>query len=125
MDKWLWHARFFKTRSLAARQVSEGHVRINGERRDKPAFTVAPGDVLTFVQGRAVRVVKIAALGDRRGPAVDAQTLYEDLSPESPGPAPERVGPRPTKRDRRQMDALRGEAQDAAGGSVPEPGGST
>lgn len=68
LDKWLWQARFFKTRSLAARQVSDGHVRINGTRTVKPAQTVSPGDVLTFPQARVVRVVRIVALGTRRGP---------------------------------------------------------
>lgn len=111
LDKWLWQARFFKTRTLAARQVSGGHVRVNGTRAGKPAQTVVPGDVLTFVQGRQVRVVRIAALGTRRGPAPEAQALYEDLTPPDDRAEPEgpRVGPRPTKRDRRQMEAFRDE----------------
>lgn len=106
VDKWLWQARFFKTRSLATRLVGEGHVRLNGERIGKPAQTVTGGDVLTFAQGRQVRVVKVIAIGHRRGPASEAQTLYEDLTPESP-PAEPRAGPRPTKRDRRNLDALK------------------
>lgn len=106
IDKWLWQARFYKTRSLAAKQVSEGHVRINGARAGKPAQTVTPGDVLTFPQGRLIRVVRILALGTRRGPAPEAQALYDDLTPEAE-PAPDRVGPRPTKRNRRAMDALK------------------
>lgn len=113
LDKWLWQARFFKTRTLAARQVSGGHVRVNGTRAGKPAQTVVPGDVLTFVQGRQVRVVRIAALGTRRGPAPEAQALYEDLTPpeDRPDPAAPRSGPRPTKRDRRQMQAFREEGE--------------
>lgn len=108
LDKWLYQARFFKTRSLAARQVSGGHVRINSERAAKPAVGVAVGDVLTFAQARRVRVVRIVALGSRRGPASEAQTLYEDLSPpEENEPMPERVGERPTKKDRRVLDAYR------------------
>ncbi|MFD3189460.1 RNA-binding S4 domain-containing protein [Sedimentitalea sp. HM32M-2] len=108
LDKWLWQARFFKTRSLAARQVSGGHVRVNGARVTKPACAVGAGDVLTFAQARQVRVVRIAALGVRRGPASEAQTLYEDLSPPEPlEPAPVRVGGRPTKKARRALDALR------------------
>ena len=103
VDKWLWQARFFKTRSLAAKQVTEGHVRVNGTRVAKTSHAVAPGDVLTFPQGRQIRVV---ALGTRRGPATEAQALYEDLTPE-PEPAPERVGARPTKRNRRAIDALK------------------
>ena len=100
LDKWLWHARFFKTRSLAARVVGEGRVRVNGERVEKPALGVRAGDVLTFPQGRAVRVVAILALGERRGPAAEAAALYDDRSPA----AVPRKGPRPTGRDRRRMD---------------------
>ena len=80
IDKWLWQARFFKTRSLAAKQVGSGHVRLNGNRVLKPAQAVAPGDVLTFPQGRIVRVVRIEKLGERRGPAPEAQTLYFDMT---------------------------------------------
>lgn len=109
LDKWLWQARFFKTRSLASKQVSGGHVRVNGTRVSKPAQSVGPEDVLTFVQGDAVRVVRILAPGTRRGPAPEAQTLYEDLSEPKPQdsvpPAPKYEGKgRPTKRDRRKLD---------------------
>ena len=108
LDKWLWYARFFKTRTLAARQVSSGHVRINGIRVRKPAQTVVAGDVLTFAQGPGERVVRVEAPGTRRGPASEAATLYADLSPPvKPDRPPERVGGRPTKRDRRALDALR------------------
>jgi len=111
LDRWLWHARFFKTRSLAARIVSGGGVRVNGVRTAKPAAAVGPGDVLTFAQARAIRVVRITALGTRRGPAAEVQALYDDLDPpvdradESAG-AP-RSGPRPTKKARRKLDDLR------------------
>jgi ribosome-associated heat shock protein Hsp15 len=117
LDKWLWQARFFKTRSLAARQVSAGHCRINGARVTKPAVAVGVGDVLTFVQARRVRVVRVAGLPDRRGPAPEAQAHYEDLDPpqargesrpddaaEAPEPLP---GGRPTKRARRGLEAMR------------------
>ena len=108
IDKWLWQARFFKTRSLAARQVSSGQVRINGTRAAKPAQTVAPDDVLTFAQSRRILVVRVILIGARRGPATEAQTLYEDLTPpEDPKTPHVRVGERPTKKDRRAMDALR------------------
>ena len=108
LDKWLWHARFFKTRSLAAKQVGGGHVRVNGNRVSKPAYAIGPGDVLTFPQARTIRVIKVLALGDRRGPASEAQTLYDDLDPPQPSePAPDRTGERPTKKDRRAIDALR------------------
>ena len=104
VDKWLWQARFFKTRTLAAKQVSAGHVRLNGTRVSKPAQTVAPEDVLTFPQGREVRVIRIIAIGDRRGPAPEAQALYEDLTP--PKEVKVSAGPRPSKKARRQIDAL-------------------
>lgn len=106
IDKWLWYARFFKTRSLAARQVSDGHVRVNSERAQKPAQTITAGDVLTFPQARAVRVVQVVALGTRRGPAEEARSLYEDLAPPEPHAPVERVGPRLTKKDRREYDKL-------------------
>ncbi|WP_424985822.1 RNA-binding S4 domain-containing protein [Microbulbifer sp. S227A] len=108
LDKWLWQARFFKTRTLAAKQVGGGNVRVNGERTLKPAHGIAVGDVLSFAQGRQARVVRIVHLGTRRGPASEAQELYEDLAPPEPRqPPPERVGERPTKKDRRALDALR------------------
>ena len=81
VDKWLWQARFFKTRALAAKLVAGGHVRVNGQRTDKPHRAIAPGDVLTFPQGHAVRVVRVEALPDRRGPATEARLLYADLAP--------------------------------------------
>lgn len=112
LDKWLWHARFFKTRALAAALVKGGHMRVNGVRSAKASHTVRAGDVLTFPQARAVRIVRIVALGQRRGPAPEAQALYEDLAPTrqgedetsvSPNPRYEGKG-RPTKRDRRKLD---------------------
>lgn len=113
LDKWLWQARFFKTRSLAAKQVSGGHVRVNGAKVDKPARQVGPGDVLTFPQGRRIRVVEVLAPGTRRGPASEAQELYADRSP---APLPRRNGVpqtasgmgqgRPTKKDRRSYDLI-------------------
>jgi ribosome-associated heat shock protein Hsp15 len=115
LDKWLWQARFFKTRSLAAKQISSGHVRVNGNRVGKPAHTVALGDVLTFVQAREIRVVEVVALGERRGPAPEAQALYKDMTekPKAPkvtqaaNPRYEGKG-RPDKRQRRAMERARG-----------------
>ncbi|WP_425044078.1 RNA-binding S4 domain-containing protein [Primorskyibacter sp. S87] len=110
IDKWLWHARFFKTRSLAAKQVSAGHVRVNGNKISKPAQTVGQGDVLTFAQGKLIRVVEVVALGERRGPAPEAQTLYldrtekQEISPDNP--RYEGKG-RPDKRERRALDLSR------------------
>ncbi len=111
VDKWLWHARFFKTRGLAAEIASAGRLRINAERCTKPAQAVRPGDVLTFPQAGRVRVIRIDALSLRRGPATEAAALYTDLEPAAetgPEPSPpEESGGRPTKRDRREIDRLR------------------
>ncbi len=114
LDKWLWQARFFKTRGLAAKQVSSGHVRVNGNRAGKPAHGVGPGDVLTFVQAHDVRVVEIIALGERRGPAVEAQTLYHDMTEKKPPPeAAPPANPRfegrgrPDKHQRRALIRMR------------------
>jgi ribosome-associated heat shock protein Hsp15 len=83
IDVWLWRARFFKTRSLAARVVEEGGVRLQrGEARhpiDKPSRAVRCGDVLTFAQGPKWVAVRVEALGERRGPAAEAQGLYTPL----------------------------------------------
>ncbi|WGV17729.1 RNA-binding S4 domain-containing protein [Fuscovulum ytuae] len=79
VDKWLWQARFFKTRALAADLAESGHLRINGQPTRKPGAGVGAGDVLTFPQGTRIRVIRILALGERRGPATEAQTLYLDL----------------------------------------------
>ncbi|PSL17117.1 RNA-binding S4 domain-containing protein [Shimia abyssi] len=110
VDKWLWHARFFKTRSLAAKVVTGGHLRINGQKISKASHAVKFEDVLTFPQAKQVRVVKVLELGERRGPAPEAQTLYEDLTPEQKS-VPRAPGAgekgRPTKKDRRNLVSLR------------------
>lgn len=80
-DKWLWFARAAKTRALAAKLVSAGHVRLNGRRMGDPGRGLLVGDVLTIALSRDVRVLKIAAFGERRGPAAQARLLYEDLTP--------------------------------------------
>ena len=112
IDKWLWQARFFKSRSFAAGIVSAGKVRVDGTPVSKPARAVGPGDTLTFVKERETKVVRIIACGTRRGPAPEAQALYEDLTP---APAPPKPGDtrsanpgfdgkgRPTKKDRRNL----------------------
>ena len=79
LDKWLWFARFAKTRTLAAKLVTSGFVRVNGHRVDTAAKAVAVGDVVTLALSRTTAVVRIEALGARRGPAPEAQTLYTDL----------------------------------------------
>ncbi len=112
LDKWLWHGRFFKSRSRASKVVSAGHVRLNGVKVLKPATPVRAGDTLTFAQARVIRVVRVLAPGVRRGPAAEARCLFEDLSPpKSPGQdlaAPRFDGKgRPTKKDRRQLEQRR------------------
>ena len=84
LDKWLWHARFVRTRSLAARLCAEGRVRIDGAVTDKPAEPLKPGQVHTFALGRHVRVIEVVAIGSRRGPPAEARTLYRDLAPPTP-----------------------------------------
>ncbi|MGF1501888.1 MAG: RNA-binding S4 domain-containing protein [Paracoccaceae bacterium] len=118
VDKWLWHARFFKSRARAGEVAGGGALRINGTRCTKPAQTVRPGDVLTFAQGNRIRVIRVEALGERRGPAPEAETLYADLDPPPPAAEARSTDPaepvgrdpgegRPTKRDRREIDRLR------------------
>ncbi|WP_239058306.1 RNA-binding S4 domain-containing protein [Aliiroseovarius sp. PrR006] len=117
VDKWLWHARFFKTRGLATKLVTAGHVRVNGDKIAKSSYGITEGDVLTFPQAKQVRVIRILALSTRRGPAPEAQALYEDLDPpaqktdnvpQSQASAPKTVGKgRPTKKDRRILDQTR------------------
>ena len=81
VDKWLWQARFFKTRGLAAKLVKSGKLRINGSPVSKPAQNVSVADVLTFPKEDDTRVIEVCELGRRRGPAPEAQALYYDLSP--------------------------------------------
>lgn len=119
IDKWLWQARMFKTRTIAAKFVSDGHVRISrGEttaRVEKPSAAVRPGDTLVFNRGERLFVLRVVACGERRGPASEARLLYEDLSPPPPekgsiAPQPfarEKGAGRPTKKDRRAIDTLK------------------
>lgn len=128
IDKWLWYARVVKTRTLAAALVEAGRVRLNRIKVDKSRQIVKPGDVLTVTVNRHVRVLKVVLPGQRRGPASEAQSLYEDLTPvdvaapAACGAGEREDGPavalqsgqrdagasRPTKRERRQIDRLRG-----------------
>ena len=114
VDKWLWAARFFKTRSIASAAVDGGHVEVNGERA-KPAKPVKVGDELRIRLNQFTHVVHIRGLAERRGPAADAQRLYEETEASrqerarlaeqrrlAPTPAYEEGG-RPTKRDRRDL----------------------
>ena len=124
LDKWLWYARFFKSRSLATRFCASGRLRVNERVVKKAHHGLKVGDVLTFPKARQIRVVRVADLGTRRGPAKEAQGLYDDLQPppslsrpgkkdESGAPRPlaaaqrERGAGRPTKRERRETDRFK------------------
>lgn len=115
IDKWLWAARFFKTRSLATEAVAGGKVEVNGDRA-KPAKTVRPGDEVRVRSGPFEHVVVVRALGIRRGSARNAQALYEEtaesLATRQRLAEQLRLGPaafvfedkgRPTKKDRRDL----------------------
>lgn len=120
VDKWLWHARFTRTRTLAAKLCEAGKVRLNGGILSKPSQLVRTGDTLTFPQGRQIRVVRVAGLASRRGSASKASELYDDLSPDfgkskQPEAAVAVREPgtgRPTKRHRRQIEQLQDQASD-------------
>lgn len=116
IDKWLWAARFFKTRSLATDEVNKGHVQID-QRDIKPAREVRVGDVLTIWQARIPRTVVVRGISEQRGPAPVAQQLYEETAESlakraqiaeqnrlAPEPAQAMLQGRPTKRDRRALD---------------------
>ena len=77
IDKWLFHARFYRTRPLAQAATTAGRVRLNGVRVDKPGHALKPGDILTLGKGGQVVAVRVLALAERRGPATEARTLYE------------------------------------------------
>jgi ribosome-associated heat shock protein Hsp15 len=119
IDRWLWAARFFKTRALATEAVAGGRVRVNAD-RVKPAREAGPGDVVEVRVGETTWTVVVRAVAEKRGPAKVAATLYEEtaesaaererlaaerrtLYPAGTGPG----GPRPTKLDRRRIEALR------------------
>ena len=116
LDKWLFFARVVKSRSLAARLVAAGGVRINAEKTTQASRTVKAGDVLTINAARRVLVYRILDCGTRRGPAPEAALLYEDMSPpplekpvsplDQPAPARDPGAGRPTKKERRAIDRL-------------------
>jgi ribosome-associated heat shock protein Hsp15 len=113
LDKWLWYARFFKSRSTASRVCAAGRLRIGGVVISKAHHQVRLGDVITFPQARLIRVIKVLALGTRRGPAPEARLLYEDLMPPNPASMlpseayPPRPDSRPNTRDRRALRRLK------------------
>ncbi len=115
LDRWLWAARAFKTRTLAARACAAGQVSVEG-RTAKASRSVRPGDVVSFRTPAGARVWRIRALAVRRGPAAQAVTLYEDETPAAPprpaAPIWDRpdpaAGQRPSKRDRRARRRFKG-----------------
>jgi ribosome-associated heat shock protein Hsp15 len=130
IDKWLWAARFFKTRSAATDAVLGGLVHVGGE-RVKPARAIAVGEVVEVRTGNVRRTIVVQDTAERRGPASVAATLYEE-TPESVAErerlAAERrlarplgadLGARPTKQDRRRLDALRKAQRREARGDQP------
>ena len=129
LDKWLWFARFLKTRTLAADIVTAGKVRLNRVRVEKPAQTVRPGDVLTLNLNRRIQLIRVLGIGERRGPSAAARALYEELTAEGDVIKPQASSPppgaawrpsgvsavgrsvgsgRPTKKERREIDRLSG-----------------
>ena len=131
LDKWLWFARFVKTRTLASALVEAGKVRLNRVRVEKPAQVVRPGDVLTISLGRRIALVRVRAIAERRGPSAAAQTLYEQLTVEDDAIKPLAPSPpgasrqadeaalaqrpagsgRPTKKERRAIDQFNAKAR--------------
>ena len=119
LDKWLFFARVVKSRSLGAKLAVSGRVRINRDKATQAADQVKPGDVLTMTLDRRIVIYRVLDPGVRRGPAEEARKLYEDLSP-APAPKDSAVpnaipalrdagSGRPTKRERRELDKLRGD----------------
>ncbi len=119
LDKWLWYARFFKTRAAASKAISGGRFRLDGNIMGKPHRQALCGQVLGFLQGDRPRVIKIVALASRRGPAPEAALLYEDMAPPVVNASGEikktkagfedrgKGAGRPTKRQRRDTDRLK------------------
>jgi len=119
IDKWLWAARFFKTRSLATEAVLGGHVHVGGA-RVKPSRELRVGETVEIVLGRVRRTVVVTGLGDRRGSAAVAAALYEETAESLEAAEQLRLerkltqpvfGARPTKLERRRLEALRKAAQ--------------
>ena len=124
IDKWLWAARFYKTRSLAVEEIDKGRVRIN-DLEAKPSREVKAGDTVALRQGTVIRTVVVNGISSQRGPAPVAQQLYEETGESlrlkaqvaeqrhlSSDPASSLEHGRPTKRDRRSLDKAQGKDWD-------------
>jgi ribosome-associated heat shock protein Hsp15 len=88
IDKWLWHARFYRSRPMAQEAAASGLIRVNGNRVVKASFSVGPGDIVTLPRGRDIVAIRIQAIAERRGPASQAQTLYEIVADAALDPSP-------------------------------------
>ncbi|MBS40607.1 MAG: RNA-binding protein S4 [Rhodospirillales bacterium] len=99
LDKWLWYARFFRSRSLSGRVCGSGRIRVDGAVIEKSHYNIRVGQIVTFPQAHCIRVVKVLGLGSRRGPASEATKLYKDLSENKVRvPRIREIEPRPVKR---------------------------
>ena len=117
IDKWLWHARITKTRSLAQKLVSGGKIRLNREKITSPSSKVIAGNVLTITLAREVKILEVVDFAEKRGPYSAACLLYTDLSPPKPEPKSKSdepdlssglvAGPRPTKQQRKEALRLK------------------
>ena len=125
IDKWLWAARFYKTRSLAVEEIDKGRVRVN-DLEAKPSREVKPGDTVMLRQGTVIRTVVVQGVSSQRGPAPVAQQLYEETEESlalkaqaaeqrhlTSDPASSLEHGRPTKRDRRSLDKAQGNGWDS------------
>ena len=117
IDKWLWHARFYKTRSIAQKQVATGKIRVDREKISSPSRKVSAGNVLTITRDRDVKIIEILGIADKRGPYSEAQLLYNDMSPPKPEKQKQEQTKesmsriqsegRPTKHQRKQIMAMK------------------
>ncbi len=115
LDTWLWYARFYKSRSLASKAILGGKLRVNSNKIIKPASKLKIDDVLTINHENMVRIIQVQSIGARRGPASEAQTLYNDLSAgvtaaskikDVSEKSKKDTNKRPTKKDRRILDKI-------------------
>ena len=115
LDTWLWYARFYKSRSLSSKAILSGKVRVNSIKIIKPASKVKIKDVLTINHVNMVRIIQVQSLGSRRGPASEAQKLYNDLAGDITDASKiksvsekskKETNKRPTKKDRRILDKI-------------------